>query len=227
MKLLIFCVFFLSFSTVICQTKLYPKDETLQDKGLSAFEVRLRSVIIENDSTSLINLLDEDILNGFGGSGGVEEFRQYWSLPEGAMKLWSTLTELLDLGGTINRDPDSGEIVGATWPYTFTRFPDHLDAYNYRVVTGNGVALRKRPSINSKIIDRLSYDILEFDYELTYENEANPFEGDFESVEWIALKYKGQIGYMSAQYVRSPIDYRMSVFKTDKGWRITMLIAGD
>lgn len=227
MKLLIFCVFFLSFSIVNGQTKLYPKNETLQNKGLSAFEVSLRSIIEENDSTSFFNLLDEDILNGFGGSGGVGEFKQYWNLPEGSEKLWVTLTKLLDLGGTINKDPDTGKIVGATWPYTFTRFPDDLDAYNYRVITGSGVALREQPSIDSEIIVRLSYEVLEFDYELTYENEVYPFEGEFESVEWIALKYKDQIGYMSARYVRSPIDYRMSVFKTDMGWRITMLIAGD
>ena len=228
MRLAISCAFFLTVSVGYSQTKLYPKSEISQHQGLSAFEAKLRSVIANGDTTTLFTLLDEDILNGFGGEGGVEEFKQYWNLPKGLEKLWLTLTELLGLGGTIDKDPDNGEVIGATWPYTFTHFPDELDAYNYMVVIGSGVALREKPSIDSKVIARLSYDVLPYDYDLTYRNKANPIpEEGFEYVKWIALTYKGQTGYVSSKYVRSPIDYRMSVLYDNGEWKIVILVAGD
>lgn len=226
MKSLITGLLIVTCVSLKAQSKLYPKNEIPQNEGLSAFVADLRTIIEKEDTTSLFKYLDEDILNGFGGSGGPEEFKQYWNLPKGTPKLWTTLTELLDLGGTLNKE--SGEVVGATWPYTFTLFPDELDAYNYWIVTGSGVALRKKPASDAEIITRLSYDILPFDYEMTYENEENRLEdGDIESVKWIALKYKDSIGYVSAKYVRSPIDYRMSVLNVDGKWKIVVLVAGD
>lgn len=37
----------------------------------------------------------------------------------------------------------------------------------------------------------------------------------------------GQAGYISSQYVRSPIDYRAFFTKKDGRWRMVMLLAGD
>ena len=228
MKLIIAILLLLTFTGMYAQEQfLYPRNEIFENEGVSIFVENLREVIKYKDTTGLYIYLDEDILNSFGGNGGIPEFKQYWSLKEGSDEIWKTLDELLNLGGTLNHDYDSKEVVGATWPYTFTEFPGKLDAYDHVIVTGSGVALRKGPSADSKIITRLSYNILEFDNQLTYSNPDNPFNEESGDVDWYAIKFKGEIGYMTANYVRSPIGYRMSVYLTEKGWKITMLVAGD
>jgi hypothetical protein len=206
---------------------LYPKNTVVRNTGVSAFVENLKQVVQSKDTTGLYGYIDEDILNSFGGNGGISEFKQYWNMAGEGLRIWKILDELLKLGGTLNLDLDSKNVVGATWPYTFTEFPDKLDAYDYVIVTGSGVAMRKESSVDSEIITRLSYNILEFDNELTYSNPDNPMDEELDEARWFAVKYNGEIGYMSAKYIRSPIDYRMTIFLTEDGWKITMLIAGD
>lgn len=59
--------------------KLYPADDAAKDPTFFTFRARLIQAVQRRDSAYLISILASNISNSFGGSGGVEEFKQMWN----------------------------------------------------------------------------------------------------------------------------------------------------
>jgi hypothetical protein len=107
-------------------------------------------------------------------------------------------------------------------PYTFQGFPVDIDAFAYFAIFGSDVNLRKSPGVDSEIIARLSYNIVE-----GAEDPGSASE-DVTKTDWFKVKTLGGLtGYVKSEFVRSPIDYRAGFEKKRGRWVMTAFIAGD
>jgi hypothetical protein len=84
--------------------RLYPVDEAVQQPDFFSFRARLLLALQARDTAFLYAALAPNILNSFGGDGGVAEFRQKWRPGEPGSEVWRVLTEVLALGGSFHAD---------------------------------------------------------------------------------------------------------------------------
>jgi hypothetical protein len=89
-----------------------------------------------------------------------------------------------------------------------------VDVFELSVVTAPGARLRKSPDIDGAAIATLAWDIVR--------PIAN--EGDA----WTKVRLKdGREGWLLADELRSPLDYRAVAEKRKGEWMITAFVAGD
>ena len=194
-----------------------PVDEGKQDKSFSAFRVKLIEAVKKRDKKYLLSVLDPNVKNNFGGDGGIEEFKEMWEIDSSKSKLWDELRVVLSNGGGFQ---DKNTFAA---PYSFVFFPADLDAFEQQVIFGNNVNLRAKPDKSAKVISQLSYNIVKVDYE-------NSVSDGKQEPTYLWLKVEtlgGKKGFVSAEFVRSSIDYR-AIFVKEKGkWKISAFVAGD
>lgn len=197
--------------------KLYPVDESAKDASFKAFRDKLLDAAKMRDRQFILSILDPKIQVSFGGDGGVKDFQQHWKLDQPDSKLWDELITILSLGGTFSKAPPREFCA----PYVYTRFPDQYDPFEYSAITGSNVVVRARPNPASAAVTSLSYDIVKLDVDPA-KGEQNGTPG------WIKIiTPKGQRGYVSSKYIRSPVDYRACFRKVRGKWLMTFLVAGD
>lgn len=194
-------------------SKLYPIDEASKDSSFFVFRARLFDIIQKRNVSAFTEILHSNITSSFGGSGGIQEFKQTWNLNKPTSKLWNILNKTLALGGSF----DNANTFSA--PYSFSQFPDDLDAFEYGVIIGENVRVRQSVSLSSSIITELSYDIVKVpNWEAKLSNGQK----------WILITLKdGTKGYISEDYILSPIDYRAVFEKKNGKWQMTAFVAGD
>ena len=197
--------------------KLPPVDETSSDPALKAFRDKLLATIQKRDKTSLISVLAAGIKNDFGGGAdGVEGFARQWRINQPDSKVWQVLSDVLILGGTF-----TGPKTFCA-PYVYSKFPDTLDAFGYEVIIRESAALLVQPSATAAVIQTLSYDIVEVDYDRSVRDAGQA------NYKWLKVTApSGQTGYLARADLRSPIDYRACFDKLDGAWKMVMLVAGD
>jgi hypothetical protein len=196
--------------------KLYPVDEAAKDPTFFVFRARLLRAIHEKDATFIYSILDEKIMNSFGGDGGIPEFKTTWHAERRNSPLWKELLTVLALGGKF--DETSHSFFA---PYVFSSFPETPDTYESAAVIEDGVRVRRGPGTSNEVISTLSFDIVEVQ---NWESKKSSTD----KREWVQIKLTdNQTGYIAAEYLRSPIDYR-AIFEKKKGkWLMTSFIAGD
>lgn len=195
--------------------KLYPVDEAHRDPSFFIFRARLFQAIQQRDTGFLISILSPSVMNSFGGSGGIAEFKQFWKPERADSKFWKTITEALVLGGSFG--PDHTFMA----PYTYSKFPDEFDAFEHGVVVGENVRVRKQPTLDGAVIATLSFDIVRV-------AEWKPRQDEQKNQGRVVVVLKdGSKGYISEDYIRSPIDYRAIFEKSDGKWQLAALVAGD
>lgn len=221
----LFFILFLSFSTEVLAQKerqVFPVDEGKRDASFSAFRERLIKAVKNKDKKFLLSVLDRNIKVSFGGDDGIEDFKKFWNLDSPNSKLWDELLIVLTNGGTFYKEPGLTTRQFCA-PYSFTTFPDDLDAFEYQMIFGNNVNLRAQPDLSSKVLTQLSYNVIKVDYENSVPDKSRENEYSWLKVETLG----GRKGFVSAEYVRSPIDYR-ACFEKQKGmWKMTVFVAGD
>jgi hypothetical protein len=212
----------LLFSTASAQERFARyADEADKDSSFKRFHTRLVAAVKRRDVKYVLGVLDPNIKVSFGGDGGIADFKKYWRLNRRDSKLWEELGAVLSGGGFMSRD---GGTVRFTAPFSFEGFPDDLDAFSNHVVFGKAVALREAPSTDSRVLERLSYNIVTLVGEKTVTVET----GEHTVPTWYFVNTLGGLsGYVSAKYIRSPIDYRAIFEKKDGKWRLTAFVAGD
>ncbi|HET9217660.1 MAG TPA: SH3 domain-containing protein [Terriglobia bacterium] len=188
---------------------LHPVDEAAQNPDFLAFKMRLQDIIAKRDTAALLEVVHPDIKIGFGGDHGAAAFQEEWKPREPGSTVWKELAEVLRLGGTFD-----GPTLFTT-PYTFSRWPNGIDAFEFSAVTGSSVRIRNAPSLNAPVVTTVSYAILELVF------EDKPVEG------WTAVKLDGKTAYLDSRYIRSPIDYRARFEYSEGRWRMVMFLAGD
>ena len=190
---------------LLWMTVLSPVDEAPKNAGFLAFRTRLQEIVAKRDVKALLEVVDPNIRASFGSDHGVPAFIEMWKLNDPSTELWKELGAVLALGGTF------ADVSTFTAPYVFSRWPDGVDSFESVAVIGRNVRIRSAPRADAPVVATVSYEILELDF-------SKP-----DSAEWTAVK----AGYISKQFVRSPIDYR-ATFTYSKGrWRMIFFLAGD
>ena len=213
-KLLLTLFLFLQIYSAANAEKLYPVDEAAKDASFKKFREKLILAVKKEDINFVISILDEKIVNSFGGNDGIQGFKEHWSLASKDTELWETLYNALSMGGSFDVFENEKTFCA---PYVFSAWPKNYEAFDYVAVTGKNVKVREKASIDGKVLEYLSYEVVKKDPDA--ENSAG---------EWIKVTTSsGKTGYVSEKFVRSPIDYR-ACFKKVKGqWRMTVFVAGD
>ncbi len=212
--LAVLLTFVLSAPAAIQGRKLNPVDEGKGDASLNAFRERLLKAASERDKKFLLSVIDPKIKWSFGDNHGVREFRKHWKIDGGDSELWGKLIDVLSLGGTFSTSGGRKEFCA---PYTFSKFPDDLDAFEYAAIVGKDVRVRSQSNADAPVVATLSYDLVKAELP---ENDG--------ATAWAKVTTpSGKQGYVLKKFVRSPIDYR-ACFRNTKGkWLMTVFIAGD
>jgi hypothetical protein len=196
-----------------------PVDEGASDPSFAAFRKKLLSAVERKDNAYILTIVDPKIKNGFGGNDGIAEFKKQWKNSD---EFWREFSAVIKGGGQFTAD-GAGRKNSFMAPYLFTAWPEGLDAFEYSAVFGNDVNLREKPDANSKVLTKLSYNVVKVD-----QTETRRGLPDDEDPKWVKIETLGGIkGWMSAPYVRSSIDYRAGFEKIRGVWKLTFFLAGD
>jgi hypothetical protein len=191
-----------------------PTDEAKNDPSFLSFRTKLIAAANRRDTKHVLQILDKNITSSFGGDEGIADFKRFWKFNDPKSEFWSEFLPVITNGGRFAKD--SRNVFCA--PYLFDGFPEDLDAFRYFAIFGNNVNLRARPSIKADVVTQLSYNIVE---------PVDP-EKRVNDTDWIEIRtLGGKRGFVKAEYVRSPIDYRACFTKERGKWRMTAFVAGD
>lgn len=191
--------------------KLYPVDEAAKDPSFFTFRASLLRAIQKRDTVFLLNIVDPNIQNSFGGDGGIAEFKKMWRPERADSEVWTELLTALALGGRF----ENPQTFMA--PYVFSNFPEQFDVFEHGAIIGEGVRVRKAANTNSQILATLSFDILKVTAWPTNEKSG-----------WVAVELaNGEKGYVAPEFIRSPVAYRAIFQKQNGKWIMTAFVAGD
>jgi hypothetical protein len=203
--------------------KLYPVDEGDRDPTFLIFRQRLLEAVKKRDAKYIRTILDPHITNTFGGDGGIDEFFERWKPESKETGLWEELTTILTLGGSFQ---EQGKPIFCA-PYVFSRW-DSIESYltdteaSYAAIIGDGVKLRSAANNSSEVKAELHYDVVKLDYK---NSVREPLK---EKYAWLnVVTLAGERGYVSARFVRDPLDYRACFEKSGETWYMTHFVAGD
>ena len=196
-----------------------PVDEAAEDKSFLEVRKKLIDAAERKDSAYIMSILDPNVRVSFGGDAGVEDFKKFWEITTGDTRFWEEFLPVIKNGGRWHRE--NGRRTIFTAPYSFDGFPGDLDAFEHFVVFGSEVNLREAPEMNGKVLEKLSYNVVRVD-------DENFVEGSEEKVDWYLITtLTGKTGWVKAEYIRSPIDYRAGFEKKGGKWKMIFFIAGD
>lgn len=215
----LFVMFWVSFPQIAITEKLYPVDEAQKDPSFYAFRNRLIEAIDHRDVSYIISILSDDVRGSFGSGPGVESFKIDWRIESPDTLFWETLKGVLAAGGGFQTVRGKKVFLA---PYVSSSFPPGFDSYEYAAIVGKNVRLRERPSIESRVIKLLSYDIVK----VSDWRPQKSVTGD--RLEWLAVVLDGKWkGYVSESYVRGPNEYRAYFEKRKGRWAMTFFGGGD
>ncbi len=197
-----------------------PVDEAAKDRSFLAFRTRLIAAAERKDAKFIDSIIDPDIKISFGIENGAANFRKFWNPEAKDSKFWEEFTAVIKNGGAFFGEGRNKYNAFAA-PFPHTSWPDDLDAFEHQLIFGTNVNLREGPSVEAKVLDRLSYNVVK----AVQDPEAPMSE---ERPEWIKIEtLGGKSGYVNSRYVRSPIDYRAGFEKKRGQWKMTFFVAGD
>lgn len=212
-----FLIFGTSANILAQERYVLPVDEGKKDASFVSFRQKLTDAVKIRDKKFILGILDRNIMNSFGGSGGIKEFKETWKIDSPKSEFWNEMLTVITNGGVFS----SKNTFAA--PYSFDKFPKDLDAFEHQVIFGSNVNLRSRPESSSKLISQLSYNVVKLDYENSVKEKTAEDKYLWLKVETLG----GKKGFVHAKYVRSPIDYRAIFEKKNGKWKMTAFIAGD
>lgn len=195
---------------------LKPVDEASQDSSFLAFRTKLIAAVDRKDAAYIYSIVDPNIKNGFGDRNGIDWFKRDWKLASRNSEFWTKFAAVIKNGGAFQSDGTSKNFFVA--PYSYSNWPDGLDAFEYFVIFGSDVNLRRDASLNAEVVSKLSYNIVK-----VLDEEPHVGRPAWRKVQTLG----GQTGYVSADYVRSSIDYRAGFEKKRGRWVMTFFLAGD
>jgi len=197
----------------IAGRRLEPIDEALQDQSFLMFRNEMLDAIKGKDSALLLSLISPTVEVGFGGDPNtVEEFAKVWHIDSPDSPLWDDLGTALRMGGTFATH--NGQRLFCA-PYVSGAWPSDADPFSYTAVIARNVRLRAQPDLNAPVLGTLSYNILKVD------------DGTADR-HWVkVITDNGTVGFVSAKFLRTSIDYRAFFTQIDGRWMLTAFVAGD
>jgi hypothetical protein len=213
-----FFIIFGFFSLSAQERYVMPADEANKDQSFFAFRTKLVEAAKKRDAKFVLSVVDRNIKNSFGGNDGINEFKKAWKIDSPNSEFWNEFLPVITGGGSFIKG-GSNKLFFA--PYTFNSFPENLDAFSHSVIFGNKVSLRSKADTNSPVVANLSYNIVEILESINDKKNAG-------KVSWYEVKtLGGKRGFVKAEFVRSPIDYRAGFEKKNGKWKMTIFVAGD
>jgi hypothetical protein len=200
----------LTTAPLAAQQPFLPVDEASRRPDFFSFRAQLQRAIARHDTAALLAVVHPQIRNSFGDNDGFDEFRRMWNIGAADSEIWDVLGTVLGLGGSFH---DNDAFVA---PYVFSRWPEKVDSFEHVAVIGSNVHVRSQPNADAPVVATTSFAILPV---------ARP---DVEVDGWAAVRVEAnRIGYISSQFVRSPIDYRAIFRYEGRQWKLVTLVAGD
>ncbi len=179
------------------------------DPSAADLHAALLRIIAEEDAEALAALSDEDVKLSFGGDYGRDALldwaKEDWFWPE-----WRRITAYPpSLHG-------AGEGAYLAYPWIFVDWPHPLDPIGH-VLAGEGATLKARADASAPVLAEVGFAVL----------QARD-EGDAETHGWQRLCIDAEIcGYIEADAIISPLDWRGVFLFEDGRWRLTAFVAGD
>jgi hypothetical protein len=213
-------------------TKFPPRDDSKSDSELNSFINELKQVIKTKDEKKLISMIHPDIKFDFDDGIGISKFKMSWTPEDKNSELWTVLDKIVGLGGVFSKNTGS-PFYEFVFPYVNqVKLDNPDDFFHVLVVTGKNVNVREQPSVKSKVLGQLTYDIVRYDYQKSYPlTEKSKIEhlSFYGPKEWYYIETddKKLSGFIYWDFVWSPIDYRMFLTKEKGTWMISCLIEGD
>ena len=196
-----------------------PVDEGKKDASFYKFRTKLIEAAKKRNVKYILSILDEHIMNSFGGGGGIEEFKEHWKINSSESEFWKEFLTVLQNGGAFYKEPEYKNTFCA--PYVCVEFPTDLRDYGNTAIFGSNVNLHSEPSLTAPVVASLSYNIVKLDFENSVEDKNGYYS-------WYKVEtLGGKKGFVKAEYVRSPGDYTASFEKIGRKWKMTAFIAGD
>ena len=188
--------------------RLLPVDEASKQPEFFTFRARLQMALAARDVEFLISAADPHVKLGFGGEDGARRLRELLS-GQDAPEMWAALARVLALGGAF-RGPDAFEA-----PYTYSNWPEAVDAMECAAVTGANVAVRLAARTDSQVVTRTSYEIVRISAV-----RANS--------DWFQVEVRGgHKGFVRTEYLSSPLALRVIFNRINGQWRLTAFVSGD
>lgn len=217
--LLLFALTIFGFLNLAAQERFVkPVDEAEKDVSFFIFRAKLIEAVKKRDAKFVLSIVDRNIMNNFGGGGGIAEFKKYWKINSPNSEFWAEFLPVISNGGSFVKETSSKLFFA---PYTFNSFPEDLDAFDYTAIFGSNVNVRTRADENSPIVANFSYNVVKI--LKTVGEPKKPEKASWYEVQSLG----GKRGFVKAEFVRSPVDYRAGFEKKAGKWTITFFIAGD
>ena len=218
-SLFIFVLIALFAVTGLPQEKyVKPVDEAAKDASFLAFRTKLIAAVERRDVNYILSIIDPKIKNGFGGEDGIANFKRDWKITSKKSEFWKEFLPVIKNGGAFDKTDKTSFMA----PYTFTAWPDDVDGFEYEVIFGNNVNLRKEPNMKSEVVAKLSYNVVKIQLELVPKSGKSEYPG------WWLIKTLGGLeGYVKKEFVRSHIDFRAGFTKKRGVWKMDFFVAGD
>jgi hypothetical protein len=208
--------------TISAQEESYlkPVDEASQDPSFLAFRTKLIAAVDRKDAAYVYSIVDPKIRNGFGDRDTIAWFKRDWKLENKNSKFWKTFGTVIKNGGAFWSDGTNKNSFVA--PYSYSNWPDGLDAFDHSVIFGTDVNLPEEPTTTGKVVAKLSYNLIQV------EHETLPKSGRSEYPGWKKVKTLGGLeGFVKEEFIRSSVDYRAGFEKKRGKWMMTFFLAGD
>src|SRR5215210_3701482 len=103
---LIFILFLLIFGvsdTLAQERKVLPADEGKTDASFSQFREKTLAAARRRDVKYILSIVDPNIINGFGGDDGINEFKKMWKIDRPQSQFWNEFILVLSNGGSFER----------------------------------------------------------------------------------------------------------------------------
>ncbi|MBI2425933.1 MAG: SH3 domain-containing protein [Candidatus Hydrogenedentes bacterium] len=200
---------------------LPPPAAAIKDPALQSAIEALKSAVKSRDMESLLKIVHPEVKVDFGGAGGLEDFRKAWALDQNPLDspLWKALDQVLAFEGATEGDY-------YIFPYFFALWPDEFDGYEFAIVSGAKVNIRRSPDTTAGVIRQASYEIVRMEESPEGEQPESTIGDETHPWRKVGLS-SGETGYVWGKFLRSPLDFRLGLRNFAGVWKLAFFLAGD
>lgn len=189
--------------------KAYPVDEAVKDRSLKAIRDKLLAAVRKRDVEATLSFMSPEVKLSLGDDRGHARFRE---MVARTPSVWTALEWALRHGGRFGGD---GAWFAA--PYTAEAKLGKVEPFDALIVIARGVPVRAAPASSTRVIARLSFDIV-----------AMVEPPGRRGLIWRKVRTPGgRIGWIHKRFARSPVDHRIVFRRAGSSWIVVSFFAGD
>jgi hypothetical protein len=189
-----------------------PKDECIHVAGYIEMRHAFEDVVKRRDIQALTAMVYPTIQYEIGGPEGKADFIAAWQFAQGkASPIWPQLEKLLRLGCYAESDRQ------VMMPHMVLLDPHWGDdrISEKALILGESVNLRAKPNNSAASRALLSWEFVKI------------ADGEQPAGWTMVTSRGGKTGYVSNDFLRAYLDYRIGFIRQNNVWSINMMISGD